>query len=92
MFTPISRYEKVKRFQKKLKKYDIHWRNVELLRQFTTPYGNIKHRWANRLSPCDQKRVAAVIKTSRHSCAMPNYGRTLHANKRNLTNLEEEVK
>jgi ribosomal protein S18 len=78
----------MKIYQKKLKKYDIHWRNVELLRQFITPYGSIKNRFANRLSPSDQKKINMAIKTARHYCALPFYGRTLNPNKRNLTSLE----
>jgi ribosomal protein S18 len=79
----------VRTHQKRLKKYDIHWRNIELLRQFTTPYGNIKSRWANRLSPSDQKKVKMAIKTARHNCAIPYYGRTLNPNKKNITNIED---
>jgi ribosomal protein S18 len=77
----------MKKYQRKLKKYDIHWRNVELLRQFLTPYGNLKNRWSNRLSPSDQKKVAIAIKSARHNCALPFYGRILNANKKNITNL-----
>lgn len=82
----------MKTHQKKLKKYDIHWRNVELLRQFLTPYGNIKNRFANRLSSDDQKKVTMAIKTARHNCALPHYGRILGPNKRNITSLDDEVK
>jgi ribosomal protein S18 len=78
----------VKRFQKRLKKYDIHWRNVELLRQFMTPYGSIKSRFANRLTASDQRKVKMAIKTARHNCAIPFYGRTLNPNKKNITSLE----
>ena len=47
----------MKKNARKLKKYDIHWRNVELLRQFVTKYGNIKSRFVNNLSKPDQKKV-----------------------------------
>lgn len=71
-----------------MKKYDIHWRNVELLRQFVTNFGNIKNRWANRLSPSDQKKVKMAVKAARHNCAIPFYGRTLNPNKRNITSID----
>jgi hypothetical protein len=57
-----------------------------------TPYGNIKTRWANRLSSSDQKKVKIAIKSARHNCAIPFYGRTMNSNKRNITSLDEEVK
>lgn len=91
IYKPIDRYERVKTYQRRLKKYDIHWRNVELLSQFLTPFGNIKSRMRNRLSTSDQKHVKMAIKAARHNCAIPHYGRILGANKRNLTSFEEEV-
>ena len=92
IFRPITRYEKIKTHQKKLKKYDIHWRNIELLRQFLTPTGNIKSRLVNCLSSPDQKRVEMAIKTSRHNAGIPHYGRILPQNQKNITNIEDEVK
>ena len=77
---------------RKLKKYDIHWRNVELLRQFLTPHGNIKNRFMNRLSHNDQRRVTMAVKTARHNCTLPHYGKILHPNKKNITSIHDEVK
>lgn len=57
-----------------------------------TSFGNIKSRLVNRLSTSDQRRVKMAIKTARHNCAIPYYGRILNPNKRNITSLEEEVK
>lgn len=88
----MTRYEKIKTHLRKLKKYDVHWRNIELLRQFLTPSGNIKNRMANCLSAADQKRVSMAIKTARHNVAIPHYGRILPSNRRNIQSLEEEVK
>ena len=88
----MTRYEKLRKHTRKLKKYDIHWRNVELLRQFLTVYGNIKNRWANSLSPADQKKVTMAIKASRQNCAIPHYGKMLPTSKRNITNIDDEVK
>ena len=74
---------------RRLKKYDVHWRNIELLRQFLTPHGNIRNRMVNCLSSADQKKVTMAIKTARHCVAIPHYGRMLSANKKNITNLED---
>lgn len=76
IYKPIDKYEKLKDHLRKLRKYDIHWRNVELLRQFVTKNGNIRNRMMNLLSTEDQTRVVKSIKTSRHMGAMPHYGRT----------------
>jgi ribosomal protein S18 len=70
-----------------LKKYDIHWRNIELIRQFVTPNGNLKNRIVNRLSAGDQKNISRAVKTARHMCAMPFYGKTPAPLKRNITSL-----
>lgn len=53
-----------------------------------TPYGSIKSRFANRLTASDQRKVKMAIKTARHNCAIPFYGRTLNPNKKNITSLE----
>lgn len=92
IYSPVSRYERMKTHLRKLKKYDIHWRNVELLGQFITPHGNIKSRFSNRLSSADQKKITMTIKTARHNCAIPHYGRILNPNKKNITSLDDEVK
>lgn len=72
---------------RQLKKYDIHWRNVELLRQFTTINGNIKSRYKNYLSDADQRATRKAIKTARIMGAMPYLGRTPEPLKRNITTL-----
>ena len=82
----------MKTHMRKLKKYDIHLRNVELLGQFITQHGNIKNRFSNKLSSADQKKVTMAIKTARHNCAIPHYGRILAPNKKNITSLDDEVK
>jgi ribosomal protein S18 len=88
----LDRYEKRKQNLRQLKKYDIHWRNIELLRQFVTVNGNIKSRFKNYLSDSDQKVARAAIKTARIMGAMPFYGRTPEPLKRNITSLEDEVR
>ena len=70
-----------------MKKYDIHWRNVELLRQFMTINGNIKSRYKNFLSDGDQRSTRLAIKTARIMGAMPFFGRTPEPLKRNITSL-----
>ena len=87
VYKPINRHERVKSRARRLKKYDIHWRNIELLRQFMSQYGNIKSRFANSLLSIDQKRVTKAIKTARHNCAIPYTGKFLTPNKRNITNI-----
>lgn len=72
---------------RKLKKYDIHWRNVELLRQFTTINGNIRSAKVNLLSSADQNKVRKALKTARQMVALPHIGRTLEPLKRNITSL-----
>lgn len=74
---------------RKIKKYDIHWRNIELLRQFVSKNGNIRNRMANLLSEDDQKKMIKSIKTARFMGAMPYYGRTPEPLKRNITSLED---
>jgi ribosomal protein S18 len=90
-FKPVDRYEKRMQNLRPLKKYDIHWRNVELLRQFVTVNGNIKSRYRNYLSDSDQRATRKAIKTSRIMGAMPYLGRTPEPLKRNITSLEDEV-
>ena len=90
-FKPLDRYEKRQQNLRQLKKYDIHWRNIELLRQFVTINGNIKSRYKNYLSDSDQRVARAAIKTARIMGAMPYYGRTPEPLKRNITSLEDEV-
>lgn len=75
-FKPLDRYEKRQQNLKQINKYDIHWRNIELLRQFITPNGNIKSRFRNFLKDGDQKSVKRAIKTARIMGAMPYFGRT----------------
>lgn len=75
-FTPLDRYEKRQQNLKQIKKYDIHWRNIELLRQFVTQNGNIKSRYRSFLSDGDQKAVKRAVKTARIMGAMPYFGRT----------------
>jgi ribosomal protein S18 len=72
-----------------LKKYDIHWRNIELLRQFVTRFGNIKSRYVNSLSSSNQRRVEEAIKTARHMHAMPHYGETPAPLKKSITSIED---
>jgi ribosomal protein S18 len=72
---------------RKIKKYDIHWRNIELLRQFVTINGNIKSRYRNLLSDEDQTSIMKAIKTARIMGAMPFFGRTPEPLKRNITSL-----
>lgn len=91
-FKPLDRYEKRQQNLRQLKKYDIHWRNIELLRQFVTVNGNIKSRFRNYLSDSDQRVARAAIKTARIMGAMPYYGRTPEPLKRNITSLEDEVR
>lgn len=91
IYRPIDKYEKLKDHLRRLKKYDIHWRNVELLRQFVTKNNNIRNRMTNLLSLEDQSRVMKSIKTARHMGVMPHYGRTPEPLKRNITTLEDEV-
>ena len=89
IYRPIDKYEKLKEHLRRLKKYDIHWRNVELLRQFVTKNNNIRNRMTNLLSLEDQSRVMKAIKTARHMGVMPHYGRTPEPLKRNITTLED---
>ena len=44
------------------------------------------------MSDSDQKKITQAIKTARHNVVLPNYGRILPPNKRNLTNLDDEIK
>ena len=74
---------------RQIKKYDIHWRNIELLRQFVTINGNIKSRYRSYLSDRDQRAVRTAIKTARIMAAMPYFGRTPEPLKRNITSLED---
>ena len=64
----------MKKNARKLKKYDVHWRNIELLRQFVTRYGNIKGHLVNALTRSDHRKVEKAIKTARIMHAMPHYG------------------
>jgi ribosomal protein S18 len=75
-FKPLDRYEKRQQNLRQIKKYDIHWRNVELLRQFVTINGNIKSRYRSFLRDRDQRAVRMAIKTARIMGAMPYCGRT----------------
>lgn len=75
-----------------MKFYDIHWRNVELLRQFTNNNGAIKNRGNNMLSVTDQRRVVKAIKTARNMAVLPFVGRIPEPLKRNITTLEDDVK
>jgi ribosomal protein S18 len=90
-FKPLDRYEKRQQNLRQIKKYDIHWRNIELLRQFLTINGNIKSRYRSFLSDRDQRAVRTAIKTARIMGAMPYFGRTPEPLKRNITSLEDEV-
>ena len=62
------------------------------MRQFLTPVGNIRNRLSNCLSSADQKKIMMAIKTARHNAAIPHYGRILPPNKKNITNIEDEVR
>jgi ribosomal protein S18 len=86
-FKPLDRYEKRQQNLRQIKKYDIHWRNIELLRQFLTINGNIKSRYRSFLSDRDQRAVRTAIKTARIMGAMPYFGRTPEPLKRNITSL-----
>jgi ribosomal protein S18 len=72
----LDRYQKRQQHLRRMKRFDIHWRNIELLRQFVTINGNIKSRYRNFLSDGDQKSIKRAIKTARIMCAMPYFGRT----------------
>ena len=87
----MDRYEKRQQNLRRLKKYDIHWRNVELLRQFMTVNGHIKSRYKNFLSDGNQRSARMAIKTARIMGALPYLGRTPEPLKKNITSLEDEV-
>ena len=52
----------------------LHHNNVPLLKTFLTPTAQIKHRSQTRLGAKDQRKIAKLIKRSRHLGLMPYYG------------------
>lgn len=74
-----------------IKPYDIHWRNIELISQFTSRTGCIRSRFATCLPITHHKKVERAIKTARRMMMMPHYGFLPAVLRRNLTTLEEDV-
>lgn len=44
------------------------------------------------MSKHDQKKVTKAIKTARDNSIIPHYGKILPPNRKNVTNLDDEVK
>jgi len=53
------------------KSLNFHYKNVDLIRKFITPEGKIRPRRQTGTCAKHQRRVAQVVKQSRHMALMP---------------------
>ena len=63
-----------RRFKKKMKKNDFHWKKVDVLVKFLDPSGNLKSRWQTRLPSPVHRRMSEVVKHSRNIGLLPIAG------------------
>jgi ribosomal protein S18 len=71
----LSRVKKVnRRLATPLPKEFIHHNNLDLLRRYTTPGGQIKNRIQTRLGAKDQRKIAKLVKRARAMGLIPYSG------------------
>lgn len=78
-----------RRDAKPIPKELLHHNNLELLRRYTTPGGQILNRVQSRLGARDQRKIAKLIKRARHLGLIPTVGQWKLEDK-GPTNIQEE--
>ena len=77
-FVDLSQYGGRKKLNRKqavpIPKEELHHNNLELLRKYITPGGQIKPRVQTRLGAKDQRKISKIIKRSRALGLIPTTG------------------
>ena len=71
---PLSRVQLRKKFLRKLKKSDIHWKNTPLILKFVNDTNKILNRYQTRLRTQVQIKLAKTIKKVRDLNLIPHVG------------------